>query len=432
MKTKIFFTAALLTLFFSLNVFSQILEENFDYPEGDLLTDHGWIANSGGDTNNITVTSPGLSFYNYSLSGFGLSAGLKRTGQDVYKNFPSRTSGSVYVSMMVNVDSVGSTLNGDMFAAMLPSNSLTNYNARLWARAWDGGVAFGVSKTTFDQGSIFFTNTGYPKNTTLFVVVKYTFNIVGTSDDRVDLFVFANNIPAFEPASDVYVFGTDDDVTDLSRIALIQNLSSSSPVLKVDGINVSTGWNSVLPVDLNSFTYSQYNNNITLNWSTSDEINNSRFEIERSKKDAGWINIGFVNGAGNSSSVNNYTFTDSDLIPGKYNYRLKQIDFNGSYVYFNLIEDIYIGVPEKYFLSQNYPNPFNPDTKIKFKIPVSEDVKLMIYDMSGKEIIKLTDRRLEAGNYSIKFDGAGLPSGVYFYKLQTEKFTDVKKMMLIK
>ena len=89
-------------------------------------------------------------------------------------------------------------------------------------------------------------------------------------------------------------------------------------------------------------------------------------------------------------------------------------------------------IPFSYSLYQNYPNPFNPSTKIKFDIKQSSNTKLIIYNILGKEIATLVNEKLNAGSYEVDWDGSGYPSGVYFYKLTTDGFSDVKKMILIK
>jgi hypothetical protein len=97
-------------------------------------------------------------------------------------------------------------------------------------------------------------------------------------------------------------------------------------------------------------------------------------------------------------------------------------------------------LPETYELSQNYPNPFNPTTKIKYQIPLSRgvpegrgvSVKLIVYDINGREVTTLVNEKMIPGNYEVTFDGINLSSGIYFYKLETESFMDVKKMILIK
>jgi hypothetical protein len=83
-------------------------------------------------------------------------------------------------------------------------------------------------------------------------------------------------------------------------------------------------------------------------------------------------------------------------------------------------------------LYQNYPNPFNPNSKIKMQISKLSYVKLIVYDVLGKEVTTLVNEKLNPGTYEVTFDGSNLPSGVYFYKLVTESFTDTKRMLLIK
>ncbi|MBK8552924.1 MAG: FG-GAP repeat protein [Ignavibacteria bacterium] len=109
--------------------------------------------------------------------------------------------------------------------------------------------------------------------------------------------------------------------------------------------------NSVLPVDLQAFTSTVNKNNVVLNWSVNSELNNSGFEIQRRKSESEsgseWIKINFVNGRGNSSEPNNYSYEDKNLYHGKYEYRLKQIDYNGSFKYYDLQNEVVIGIPEK-------------------------------------------------------------------------------------
>ena len=188
-----------------------------------------------------------------------------------------------------------------------------------------------------------------------------------------------------------------------------------------------------LPVELTSFTSSVDKNTVYLNWETESEINNKGFDIERKVKGTSmWQKVGFVEGKGNSNQNADYSFTDSKLNTGKYNYRLKQIDFNGNIKYHNLTGDVFIGVPNNSNLSQNYPNPFNPVTKIDYQIPVNAKVTIKIYNQLGQKVANLIEENKEAGYYTTEFDGSNLSSGVYFYKLEAGTFNDVKRMVLIK
>lgn len=97
-----------------------------------------------------------------------------------------------------------------------------------------------------------------------------------------------------------------------------------------------------------------------------------------------------------------------------------------------MVNSIIGGAPEKYSLSQNYPNPFNPSTTINYSLPASDFVTLKVYDALGNEVRTLVSGKQNAGNYSLNFTAASLPSGIYFYKLLTTNFSEVRKMTLVK
>jgi len=187
-----------------------------------------------------------------------------------------------------------------------------------------------------------------------------------------------------------------------------------------------------LPVELASFTSSVNSNNVTLNWSTVQEQNNKGFEIEKCSFGAGWKRIGYIDGHGTTNTQQNYSFTELGLSTGSYQYRLKQIDYNGNFEYFELSNEVTIGVPSKYLLAQNYPNPFNPVSIINYQISINSFVSLKVYDLAGKEVASLVNEVKDAGYYYVTFDAKSLSSGTYFYKLSTDKFSDVKKMVVVK
>lgn len=195
-----------------------------------------------------------------------------------------------------------------------------------------------------------------------------------------------------------------------------------------------------LPVELLSFSSVVNGRDVRLNWSTVAEENNYGFEIERTSSreliNSDWNKIGFVNGNGTTTTTSDYSFTDIGLNAGNFRYRLKQIDFNGNYKYYNLSSEVIVGIPVKFELSQNYPNPFNPSTKIDYSLPFDSRVNIKIFDMSGKEIQSLINENKPAGYYTLNFNGSNLTSGTYFYRIDAESngrnFTSTKKLMLIK
>jgi hypothetical protein len=101
-------------------------------------------------------------------------------------------------------------------------------------------------------------------------------------------------------------------------------------------------------------------------------------------------------------------------------------------VFTNVSRDETVGIPSTFALHQNYPNPFNPSTTISYDLPVRSRVKLSIYNLLGQEVATLVNGEQEPGRYNVKFDASGLPSGIYFYRLEAGKFVDVKKMILVK
>jgi hypothetical protein len=201
-----------------------------------------------------------------------------------------------------------------------------------------------------------------------------------------------------------------------------------------DGTFAIDTTNIILPVELNSFSSAVLRNDVILNWSTSSELNNSGFDIERALADniQNWEKVGYVKGNATSGLTNFYSFEDKGLNSGKYVYRLKQTDFNGNFEYFNLANEVFIGIPVDFNLKQNYPNPFNPSTKIDFDIPSDANASLKIYNSGGKEIQSLVNGFLNSGYYSIQFDASSLPSGVYYYRLESGNFTSTKKLVLLK
>ncbi len=219
-------------------------------------------------------------------------------------------------------------------------------------------------------------------------------------------------------------------INDVKKIAFISSEYSVIQNLVFNDIK------TILPVELTSFTSIISESSVILSWSTAIEVNNYGFEIQRAIKgtndNCDFTRIGFVMGNGNSNSPKNYKFTDSDINTDLYLYRLKQIDNNGQYEFSDIIEVNTSNIPSEFSLSQNYPNPFNPSTTISFNLPNNAFVTLKIYDILGREITTLVNEELNAGHHTKVFNATNLSSGVYFYKLQAGKFSETKKMMLVR
>ena len=216
-----------------------------------------------------------------------------------------------------------------------------------------------------------------------------------------------------------------------------------------NGIGAYYAQGLVLPVELSSFTAENFSGGVILKWETATETNNSGFEVERSqmskvKSQTEWQRIGFVEGQGTTTEIQTYSFTDKP-VPGIYKYRLKQIDFDGTFAYSPEVE-AEVKAPNVFSLEQNYPNPFNPSTKIKYTIPASSlnpfskgegtFVTLKVFDILGNEVATLVNEEQAPGVYEVEFSTSSgirqLGSGIYLYQLKAGTFIETKKMILIK
>ena len=186
-----------------------------------------------------------------------------------------------------------------------------------------------------------------------------------------------------------------------------------------------------VPVELISFSATTDSKNVNLNWATATEKNNSGFEIERRYDKTDWLEIGFVPGHGTTTEKQNYSYIDQNVNAGIYSYRLKQVDFDGTFEYSN---EILVNVTASlgFTLDQNFPNPFNPNTLIKYSIPNSSQVSLKIFNTLGQEMETLVNEEKQVGTYEVNWNASNLQSGVYFYRLQAGSFVQTRKMILLK
>jgi photosystem II stability/assembly factor-like uncharacterized protein len=209
----------------------------------------------------------------------------------------------------------------------------------------------------------------------------------------------------------------------------------------LEGLGIWFNSLSFIPVELISFTANITGNKVELNWVTATEKNNKGFEIEKSqksevKRQMNWEKVGYVPGNGTTTESQSYSFTDNSVQSGKYLYRLKQIDFDGTYEYSDAVE-VEVNIPLQFSLSQNYPNPFNPSTKIKYSVPATANnkaglVTLTIYDILGNEVETLVNKIQSSGEYEVTFKANNLSSGIYFYRLSSGSYSQIKKMILMK
>ncbi len=190
--------------------------------------------------------------------------------------------------------------------------------------------------------------------------------------------------------------------------------------------------NGQIPVELRSFTAAVDKNNVDLRWITATETNNKGFEVQRRSESSNYETIGFVQGNGTTSELHAYTFSDVVKNEGNYTYRLKQIDFDGTYELSNEVYVDIISIPGEYVLAQNFPNPFNPNTNIRYSLPENGIVNLSIFNVLGQKVAELVNQYQNAGEYSVDFTAHNFSSGNYIYVLSVNGNTITKKMTLLK
>ena len=232
----------------SMGIKAQLLVENFDYTAGTVLATStsvdatsGWAGHSGAGTNNITVTASSITYPGYLSSGVGNDVSLVATGEDVNKTFTSQTTGTVYVSFLVNVTSASTA--GDYFFHVGPTSLGNTFRGRVFVKKdASDNIYFGISHST---STVSYTSTGYALNTTYLVVLKYEI-VSGTANDVVSIYInpaLNSTIP-----STGWIVNTDTptDPADIGSVALRQGGATSGAALKLDGIRVSTLWSDIV------------------------------------------------------------------------------------------------------------------------------------------------------------------------------------------
>ena len=212
---------------------------------------------------------------------------------------------------------------------------------------------------------------------------------------------------------------------------LVRTIYASANMQYISLVDYST-----IPVELTSFTANVVGSSVVLNWTTATEVNNQGFEIERSSDGVSFNNIGFVPGFGTTTEPKSYSYTDQSVNTGLYYYRLKQIDYDGSFTYSNVAE-VEVSLPTEFSLEQNYPNPFNPSTSIQFSLPVDAQVTIGVYNLVGEKVAEVSNGNFAAGSHRVNFDAASMTSGIYFYQIDAiaidgKTFSSVKKMTLLR
>ncbi len=272
--------------------------------------------------------------------------------------------------------------------------------------------------------------------------------VVQESNNRISVFLQAATLANGSNAD--YVIGQPDFTTGTGLNPPTQNSLRTPRGASVDNTGKKlwvTDWannrvlrydiSSLVPVELSSFFASVTLNNVELNWTTATETNNFGFSVERRSEDSEFEEIGFVKGNGTSTLINSYSFIDSKPLSGVVYYRLKQIDLDGSINYSNEVLADNTGLIEGFRLLGNYPNPFNPSTTISFTLTEKENVRVLVRDILGSEVVEIFNGIASPGINRLQWNGTNsmgqtVNSGVYFYTVEVNNKVYSGKMIFNK
>ena len=228
------------------------------------------------------------------------------------------------------------------------------------------------------------------------------------------------------------VFSMDQDDVDSTP----GNTGNNPPALTGD--DDECGLVAALPVELIAFESELDGRSVALRWQTASETNNAGFDVEHrymdeaDKTSAVFESLGFVEGAGTTLEEQTYTFRVEDMTPGRHVFRLKQLDYDGTFEYSPQIE-VSVGMPESFLVSKVYPNPFNPEASLSFGVKQEQEVRVELFNMLGQRVKVFYQGRPAAGTtQTIQIDGSDLRSGVYILRVQGERFADTQTITLVK
>ncbi len=246
------------------------------------------------------------------------------------------------------------------------------------------------------------------------------------------------------------VYKSTNDGESWSSVGFAQDGSSRSVTVETSSFSqwtVSDLTDNPLPVTLKGISARVVDGQIELTLSTATELGTVGFNIYRSLSKDGpfemvssYTSNSALRSAGTSTTGASYTFADSKVTEGNtYYYKIESVTTSGLREDVGGIIEVQIPVriPRECSVSQNYPNPFNPTTAITYRLAAASHVTLQVFDVIGRSVTTLVDRHQAAGEYRVSFDGSGLPSGVYYYRLRAagdngKLFVRAQRMMLVK
>lgn len=384
----------------------RLKTEDFNYSLGQLTDANGGANVSGGNwkTNSgtgkyIQVVEGNLTYPSYITNPVNnahiLLDSTKGSAEDVYTNFDSVESNTVYCSFLINVNLIVNVIAhdsavADYFVALLASNSTTAYTARLFIR--QGSVAntynLGLASQSYKNTPIVWINTDYPINTTQLVTLGYTF-VDGDNNDITKLWVNPP-VSATEPTPNASSVYTGGEPTNIGRFALRQNndqsIKGGTPKCQVDAIKISTDWkDGTLPLSLTSVSVLNNNGYATLKWNTCNEVNIDHFEIQKSSDARSFTTVGTMQAKNNLNCNNSYSYSDTKQLSGTSYFRIKVVNKESTYQYSGVVS-VNGSVTDKIKV---FPNPVTNNLVLDHPKAIAGAV-LQIVSLNGNVIASYT------------------------------------------
>ncbi|MGA7306040.1 MAG: T9SS type A sorting domain-containing protein [Rhodothermales bacterium] len=445
-----------------------------------LLLGQGFVywANTGGDSigrANLDGTSPNQSF----ITGAGTPYGLALDGNYIYwANLGGNTIGRA------NLDGTGADIN---FMTGLNQPAAVEVNATYIF--WTSQGASTIGRANLDGTSpnaTFITGANFPFGVRVNDTYIYWSNGGSTTLGRANLdgtsvnqsFITGATNPAGIDINATHIFWANSGTTTIGRANLDGTSASQTYITggdrpghvavngthtyftsqndntigraNLDGTsadhNFITGANfpigvdvvaAELPVELTTFTAVANNSTVVLRWETASETNNAGFEIQESTAfvdadESEWGVVDFVPGSGNSTSINAYEYAHADVEPGRYLYRLKQIDLDGAFEYSPSVE-VEVELPGTHKLGEVYPNPFRGSSEFTLTVGRDQHVAVGLFDVTGRLVRLVHDGEFTAAKaHRVEIEAGGLPNGIYLLRVSAETFSESRSVVILR